>query len=79
MLWLRQGRARIKAGIKVGIVTLAVGEGEGRGTEQEKAGRPRENSGICPRWDLLSRETYTWKSGLLGTEEDASPFVADAK
>lgn len=30
MLWLRRGRARIK----VGIVTLAVGEAKGRGTER---------------------------------------------
>lgn len=33
--------------IKEGLVTLAVGEAEGRGVEKEKPRRPRENSGVC--------------------------------
>lgn len=37
---------------KEGIVALAVGEADGRGVEQEKPRRPRENSGVCPQWDF---------------------------
>lgn len=41
--------------------------------------RNQEGPGKIPSGIFLSDEICPWKPGFLGTEGDASPFVANAK